>query len=441
MLRSLVITLTAALLTAAYSQPTTTTYPNCNRTFSCGPITNITYPFSGGDRPAHCGLPDFALTCRNNTITELIQNSLTYRVLQLDQAQRTLILSRSDLYNDTCPAEFHNTTLNSTLFSYDGPPNEALNLFYGCNTSGMRISPYNLFPCNSTGLNFTDAYFLIGPVPSDPVLRIVSCSMSVSVPVLRTAGNQLTNSRLSLGEALMQGFAVNYSDPYQRLCSECSRLGGQCGFDSVLGRPLCICGDRPCPFALTLKPEGSTNATGPFVGSRKVLSDLHKYVIIGVSLGIAGIVISSVIIFYIRKQFKMQEADQEISHKSDVYSYGMMLLEMAGARNFDGIEAIQSSENYFPDKIYKHVVLKNEKLDDLMTDEQEETARKMLLVGLWCIQTAPSDRPSMTKRSCRVFSKWFNGSLFLVVAVISSWILISRRQPGYPDGGRLGPGG
>ncbi|KAL0343363.1 UNVERIFIED_CONTAM: LEAF RUST 10 DISEASE-RESISTANCE LOCUS RECEPTOR-LIKE PROTEIN KINASE-like 2.8 [Sesamum angustifolium] len=75
----------------------------------------------------------------------------------------------------------------------------------------------------------------------------------------------------------------------------------------------------------------------------------------------------------------------------------MMLLEMAGARNFDKIEAIQSSEDYFPDKIYEHVVVKNEKLDDLITEEQEESARKMLLVGFWCIQTAPSDRPPMTK--------------------------------------------
>ncbi|GMY24339.1 PR5-like receptor kinase, partial [Fagus crenata] len=32
-----------------------------------------------------------------------------------------------------------------------------------------------------------------------------------------------------------------------------------------------------------------------------------------------------------------------------------------------------------------------------MTEEEEETTRKMILVGLWCIQTNPSDRPSMNK--------------------------------------------
>lgn len=61
----------------------------------------------------------------------------------------------------------------------------------------------------------------------------------------------------------MQGFSVNYSVPEERLCSECNKLGGKCGFDSVLSQLVCLCGDRPCPFALTLPPEGSpTNAQG-----------------------------------------------------------------------------------------------------------------------------------------------------------------------------------
>ncbi|KAL8034467.1 hypothetical protein ABFX02_12G030800 [Erythranthe guttata] len=86
------------------------------------------------------------------------------------------------------------------------------------------------------------------------------------------------------------------------------------------------------------------------------------------------------------------------SHKSDVYSYGMMVLEMAGARKFDEMETTQSSENYFPDRIYEQVILDvTQKLDDLEIKEDEETSRKMFLIGFWCIQTTPSDRPSMSK--------------------------------------------
>lgn len=252
----LLVILTATLFTAAYSQPATT-YANCNRTFSCGAIRDATFPFTGGDRPSYCGLPEFALTCRENTITELTHKSVAYRVLQLDQTQKTLVLSRSDLYNNTCPAEFRNITLDFTLFFYSAAQNEALTLFYGCNTSAMSVKPYNLFSCNSSGLNFTDSYHLIGPVPNDPVLRIIYCSVSVEVPVLRAAAIELANFRMNLGEALMQGFIVSYSVPHERLCSECNRLDGQCGFDAVLGQPVCICGDRPCPFPLALPPAAS----------------------------------------------------------------------------------------------------------------------------------------------------------------------------------------
>lgn len=89
-----------------------------------------------------------------------------------------------------------------------------------------------------------------------------------------------------------------------------------------------------------------------------------------------------------------------VSYKSDVYSYGMMILEMViGGRKDANLGASQTSETYFPDFIYEH--LEGERdlrlRGTIISGEENEIARKMILVGLWCIQTSPSDRPSMSK--------------------------------------------
>ncbi|KAL7260447.1 hypothetical protein ACSBR1_006165 [Camellia fascicularis] len=87
-----------------------------------------------------------------------------------------------------------------------------------------------------------------------------------------------------------------------------------------------------------------------------------------------------------------------VSHKSDVYSYGMLILEMVGGRKGIDVGVDQSTEIYFPEWIYKRLE-RNEELGlhDNVNDEANESARKMIIVGLWCIQSNPSHRPSMSR--------------------------------------------
>ncbi|KAB2064155.1 hypothetical protein ES319_A09G001400v1 [Gossypium barbadense] len=88
-----------------------------------------------------------------------------------------------------------------------------------------------------------------------------------------------------------------------------------------------------------------------------------------------------------------------VSHKSDVYSYGMVILEMVGGRKNINVGVSQTSEIYYPHWIYGYVVQGNmePQVLGLKTIEETEITRKMILVGLWCIQTNPLDRPSMSK--------------------------------------------
>ncbi|KAM5579575.1 LEAF RUST 10 DISEASE-RESISTANCE LOCUS RECEPTOR-LIKE PROTEIN KINASE-like 2.4 [Rosa sericea] len=86
-----------------------------------------------------------------------------------------------------------------------------------------------------------------------------------------------------------------------------------------------------------------------------------------------------------------------VSHKSDVYSYGMLVLEMVGARRNLHSEVSHTSE-MFPHYVYKDLELSNdESIFRAIPDEENELVRKMILISLGCIQTMPSDRPSMSK--------------------------------------------
>ncbi|EYU21042.1 hypothetical protein MIMGU_mgv1a020230mg, partial [Erythranthe guttata] len=84
-----------------------------------------------------------------------------------------------------------------------------------------------------------------------------------------------------------------------------------------------------------------------------------------------------------------------VSYKSDVYSFGMLLLEMVGGRKNEDHNVNNTSQVYFPQWIYNHINAEDNPMWAQIDEEGNSIARKLSIVGLWCIQWCPADRPSM----------------------------------------------
>ncbi|GKU89119.1 hypothetical protein SLEP1_g3305 [Rubroshorea leprosula] len=85
----------------------------------------------------------------------------------------------------------------------------------------------------------------------------------------------------------------------------------------------------------------------------------------------------------------------KVTHKSDVYSFGMLLLEMVGGRKNIDATVGSTSQVYFPEWVYNCLDRGEELRIRIENEEHAKIARKLAIVGLWCIQWYPADRPSM----------------------------------------------
>ncbi|MFS7933412.1 putative wall-associated receptor kinase, galacturonan-binding domain-containing protein [Helianthus anomalus] len=214
-------------LTTSFTEPNFSPFSSCDGTFSCGNIHSLSYPFTGGNQPDHCGPPEFHLSCVRNSYPKLTVNSVVYRVLEVNLTGTSLVLARSDLWNNTCPTKFLNFSLDPNIFYSDNGQNVDLTIFYGCSSSPVLVQQQNRFYCDVGGVDLTDSFFIIGEVPIDSIRN------GVTVPFLINVGAELNRSLLPLAEALMRGFEVVYSDPYGDRCDECGRLDGELGYSDT----------------------------------------------------------------------------------------------------------------------------------------------------------------------------------------------------------------
>ena len=84
-----------------------------------------------------------------------------------------------------------------------------------------------------------------------------------------------------------------------------------------------------------------------------------------------------------------------VSYKSDVYSFGMVLLEMVGGRKTVDDKIENSNQINFPEWVYNSLENGEELRIRIEKEGDAQISKKLTIVGLWCIQWHPVDRPSM----------------------------------------------
>ncbi|KAI5062588.1 hypothetical protein GOP47_0023127 [Adiantum capillus-veneris] len=90
-----------------------------------------------------------------------------------------------------------------------------------------------------------------------------------------------------------------------------------------------------------------------------------------------------------------------ITEKADVYSYGVTLLELlSGRRNFEGTP--ESRWGYMPEWALYNLRSGGEGraeeiLDEVIVEEKDPSAKRALMVAVWCLQEDPTVRPAMSR--------------------------------------------
>ncbi|QCD99826.1 serine/threonine-protein kinase PBS1 [Vigna unguiculata] len=82
-----------------------------------------------------------------------------------------------------------------------------------------------------------------------------------------------------------------------------------------------------------------------------------------------------------------------VSYKSDIYSYGMLLLEMVGGRKNVDMSSPEDFNVLYPDWI--HNLVDGDVHIHVEDEDDVKIAKKLAIIGLWCIQWQPGNRPSI----------------------------------------------
>ncbi|XP_060195400.1 LEAF RUST 10 DISEASE-RESISTANCE LOCUS RECEPTOR-LIKE PROTEIN KINASE-like 2.8 [Lycium barbarum] len=208
-------------------------FASCGKSFNCGKITGITYPFWGNDRPKECGYPGFELQCddQGNTIIQI--SNIKYLVVGINLEAQIMTVSRKDLAADWI-CQFNTTIDNSNIFEY---ASTLVNFTFNYVCPPWAPPPTGSLNCPINGMNYKNS-FTIGGNEGDG-----ACHATIIVPGRKEfrPGGTIGDLR-ALKELLEHGFDVRWKVDNSH-CKECEKFGGRCGFDVGGKKFRCWCPD------------------------------------------------------------------------------------------------------------------------------------------------------------------------------------------------------
>ncbi|XP_021772675.1 LEAF RUST 10 DISEASE-RESISTANCE LOCUS RECEPTOR-LIKE PROTEIN KINASE-like 2.5 [Chenopodium quinoa] len=235
-------------------------YAACSLSYSCGRILNVGYPFWGDNRPSFCGVPEFKLSCNNDSSFPTMKiSSSILQVLDINTSLHTITISSSNLYNKCYLQDTSSSAILPTLKLSQNIDYRNISLFYGCNSSCDSRNDSKTFSCsNDDGVNGTAYYFDNASGISSFNNSSCSCNYSATFYVDNKAVYELSRSTDASLRSVLNKWSIvkwNYMANVAA-CSKCEESGGRCGSSEEFFSDQLVCYCRDGRRALICSEPG-----------------------------------------------------------------------------------------------------------------------------------------------------------------------------------------
>ncbi|CAL0322239.1 unnamed protein product [Lupinus luteus] len=225
------------------SDPAEGYYYSACAPFSCGNLSDISYPFWNTNQPDYCGHPKFKVDCQQDNLTIDIM-SQKFDIIGINQTTQIMKIARLDLWVDlSCSKDYTTFNLDFPFFNYT-TNDDYTTLFYDCDPPSYYSSPMNgayalTFPCSIDGDHY--AYLVLSTNLGNNFISL-GCKNNTTVPVLKEAELSLMKDGITLGPeyVLNEGFEVGWMGVNKDQCDSCIKSSGRCGHNNNASF-ICLC--------------------------------------------------------------------------------------------------------------------------------------------------------------------------------------------------------